>query len=101
MEVISKLIVLLIIIKQTISVQKLNFFMDHGDTLEIKYDLLLDKEQEINDLETVPEGPIIIHKPTEPIEQTYTNIQSSHKSYTIENILDVKNQEHNLFYLYK
>jgi hypothetical protein len=101
MEAIPKLAFLITLINQLLCVQKLNFYMDRHDTLEIKYDLLLDKEQQINDLEAEAEGPIKIQQPTEPLAQDYKNIQLDFVSKPIENILDVKNKEHNIFYLYK
>jgi hypothetical protein len=83
-----------------VSVQKLNFFLDQHDTLEIKYDLLLDKEQQINDLESKVEGPIKLRKPSEPEPQEYTNIQRGVNKIKIKKILDVQNYEHNIYYLY-
>ena len=84
-----------------IAEQKLNFYMDKNDILEIKYDLLLSKDQQINDLEAEAIGPIILDMPTDPQKENYTNINQFSKQFEIEKMIDVKSLDHHIFYLYK
>lgn len=101
MKQISKLLLLYFLVKTAVAQKKLNFFMDRHDILEIKYDLLLSKEQQINDLEAEARGPIILSQPTEPEIQKFRNINQFSRKFPIEGIIDVRSLEHHIFYLFK
>ena len=75
--------------------------MDINDRLELKYDLFLSKEQLVNDLESKTNGPIVLHLPTNPEIKNYLDINTGTKGIPLTNIIDVKNLDHNIFYLYK
>ena len=98
---VNRFLILIFILHHTVGENKLNFFMDVNDVLELKYDLFLSKEQMVNDLEAETKGPIILHLPTEPEMRPFKDINMGTKGFNLSNIIDVKNLDHHIFYLYK
>lgn len=101
MQTRAKLTYLLLLLVGRRAASELNFYMDRSDVLEIKYDLLLKKNQPIHHLEAETDGPIHIHMPTDFKTVDYSNVDPTAASFKMDRILDMKDQDHHVFYLYR
>ena len=80
---------------------KLYFYMDENDRLEVNYNLLLKQLQMANDLEARSEGPFEVWMPTDMVPIPYSNMTPDKNGFPIEKIKRAFHFENNIFYLYR